>query len=298
MYELKLIAKAFLKYGMGWCYLYYRFWVARQMLWVKEIEKPVTHPELSIHMLFGARDFLMALWSLASFYRVSSVRGALYLHSDGTLIDTHRVTLARLFPNAVFVDARTVLTDNKTFFDSHPDLKQFREQYRGFQSKKLLDPFLASNATYRLILDSDMLWFKDPTELRACVEARVPRPLMMSDRTGQGGRSYVTFTDGTRISEDIAACNSGVTLYRKDQFNLDVFSAYLAKTDYLHKKFTDQACYATILNPTLLPEERYIIKGALTDTIVMRHYTNPSRAKFYCYGLNFIARDILAACAQ
>lgn len=298
MYEVKLIAKAFLKYGMGWTYLYYRFWVAPRILKVRCIERPVTHPELSMHILFGARDFLMALWSLASFYRVSSVRGTLYLHSDGTLIDTHRVTLARLFPNAVFVDARSILTTYAEFFAQHEDLKLFRTQYTKFQSKKLLDPFLVSSAPYRLVLDSDMLWFKDPTELKIAVEGGVQRAVMMSDRTGEGGRSYVTFKDGTRISEDIAACNSGITLYRKDQFNLSALSAYIAKTDYVHKKFTDQACYATVLNPELLPESRYLIKGKLTDQVVLRHYTNPSRAKFHCYGLNFVAQDILAACAQ
>lgn len=293
MYELKLVAKAFFKYGMGFRYLYNRFIIAPQILRVPSIERPVTHPELSMHMLFGKRDFLMAVWSLASFYHSSTIRGALYLHSDGTLGSAHRATLLRLFPHAVFADARDVVASHKDFFDAHEDLKDFRTKYTKFQAKKLLDPYLVSKSQLRLILDSDMLWFKDPTELKVSVEAGVPRPLMMSDRTGAGGRSYVTFKDGTRITEDVAACNSGVVLYKKDQFNLVAFSAYLARVDYLQSKFTDQACYATILQPELLPEDRYLIKGALTERVVLRHYTNPSRAKFYCYGLNFLARDIL-----
>jgi hypothetical protein len=298
MYELTLIAKAFLKYGLGFRYLYYRFVVAPRILGVLIIEKPVTHQDFSVHMLFGARDFLMALWSLASFYHVSSVRGALYLHSDGSLTDRHLKTLRRLFPSATIVDARAVVAEHQEFFNAHPDLRDFRTRYTKFQAKKLLDPYLASDTSCRLILDSDMLWFKDPTEIKAAVDSGVPRPLMMSDRTGAGERSYVVFKDGTRISEEVAACNSGVTLYRRDQFDLAAFSHYLAEVDYLNTKFTDQACYATILKPELLPEDRYIIKGTRTDTVVMRHYTNPSRAKFYCYGLNFIARDILAACVR
>lgn len=283
---------------MGIRYLYTRFVLAPRILSVQVIEKPVTHENFSMHMLFGDRDFLMALWSLASFYRVSSVRGVLYLHSDGTLIDTHRVTLARLFPSAVFVGARTSVVEHKDFYSTHQDFFNFRTQFKGFQAKKLLDPYLASDKEIRLILDSDMLWFKDPTELRSAVEAGVPQALMMSDRSGEGGRAVVMFKDGTQISDDIASCNSGVTLYRKDQFDLKKFSDYLSNVDYLNTKFTDQACYATILRPSLLPEETYFIKGTLTDRVVMRHYTNPSRAKFYCYGLNFIARDILDSCAR
>lgn len=298
MYEIKLALKAFLRYGMGFRYLYMRLVVAPSILRVRVIEKPPTHENLSMHMLFGRRDFLMALWSLASFYHVTSVRGKLYVHNDGTLIDSHLVTLARLFPNAIFVDARTSVAEHADFYAAHTDLRDFRTQFKGFQAKKLLDPYLVSDKEFRLILDSDMLWFKDPVELKEAVEAGVPHALMMSDRTGAGERSYVTFKDGSQISEEIAACNSGVTLYRKDQFDLTKFSEYLSKTDYLHRKFTDQACYATILQPSLLPEDTYLIKGTLTEHVVMRHYTNPSRAKFYCYGLNFIARDILDSCAQ
>ena len=119
---------------------------------------------------------------------------------------------------------------------------------------------------------------------------------MMSDASGtEGGFSYVTFKDGTRITDEIASYNSGITLYAREQFDLAKFSQYLAKVDYRNGRFTDQACYATMFSPNLvrLPERSYIIKGALADHVVARHYTNPSRAKFYCYGLNFISDDIL-----
>lgn len=295
--ELRYLYRAFFEYRRGFLYVYIRFFVCPRILKVKKpIEKAETRSDLSVHMLFGHRDFLLALWSLASWYQQSRVHGSLYLHSDGTLSELEKETLRRLFPNARIIDAREILDEHRVFFDAHPDLGEFRTTYKKFQAKKLLDPYLSSDRPFRLVLDSDILWFQHPEEFEVALLQGLPQALMMSDASGtEGGFSYVTFKDGTRISDEIASYNSGITLYRKEQFNLDTFVSYLERVDYLHSKFTDQACYASIFHPNLsrLPEDRYLIKGTVTDKVVARHYTSPSRAKFYCYGLNFIWKEIL-----
>lgn len=286
---------AFTRYRRGFFYLYMRYWVAPAIARYRgPLEKAVTHPHLTIHMLFGARDFTMALWSLASYYRVSRVIGRLYVHSDGTLSRQQRTIISRLFPSSLFVDATDILETHKDFFAAHPTLETFRRTYTKFQSKKLLDPYLSSDARFRLILDSDMLWFKNPDEIEANLASRAPRAMMMSD--GEDGFAYVTFKDGTRLSDELASYNSGITLYAKEHFAIAAFEEYLARIDYLHTRFTDQACYATLLKPylTMLPKDRYIIKGALTSEVVMRHYTSPSRAKFYILGLDRVWKDIVA----
>ncbi len=293
--HLRAIYKAFFQYRRGFLYLAMRYIVAPRILTHKApLERPVTHQNLSMHMLFGARDFLMALWSLASFYHVSRVIGTLYLHSDGTLQERHIRTLQRLFPSAHVVDAKDILSTHKDFFITHPELEVFRRTYRKFQAKKLLDPYLSSSAEFRLILDSDMLWFMHPVEIEENLSSTSPRALMMSD--GDTDFAYVFFKDGTRISDTIASYNSGVTLYRKDQFNLETLKEYLGRVDYTNSRFTDQACYATILEPylTMLPKDRYILKGSLDDTPrVMRHYTGPQRPKFYILGLDRLWKAIL-----
>lgn len=289
---MKDVLKAFYKYGFrGFNYLWMRYVVAVRILsYPKPLEKPETRHDLSMHMLSGSRDFVMALWSLASYYRVSQAIGTLYFHSDGTLNEVEREILMRLYPSATYVDARDTLAAHKTFFDAHPALREFRATYPKFQCKKLLDPYLASDKPMRLILDSDMLWFRNPVEIVDAVNAGVPKALMMSN---QDAHIHVTFKDGSQTSDQIARANSGIVLYRKEQFSLAMFEAYLSKCDYLGRKFTDQACYATILNPTLLPGDRYLIKGTLTDAVVMRHYTNPQRPKFFFYGLDRVWREIL-----
>ncbi len=91
-----------------------------------------------------------------------------------------------------------------------------------------------------------------------------------------------------------AECNSGVTLFNKCNYQLEDVVKYIEKCDYMNARFTDQACFGTVLqHRRILPRDTYFIKGELTPKTVMRHYTNPSREKFYFYGLNFIYRDIL-----
>lgn len=295
--HLFYIYVAFTRYRRGFFYLWMRYVVARKILNFKGvIEKEKTVENLSIHMLFGKRDFVMALWSLASFYKHSKVIGDLYVHSDGSLDGANLKVIRGLFPSVKVIDAKGVLDDHADFFNEHPVLKEFRTSYTKFQSKKLLDPFLSSDKEYRLILDSDMLWFKNPSEIEEVVKGGENRALMMSD--GDGDFAYVMFKDGSRLSDEIAGFNSGVLLYRKDQFNLVNVEKYIESIDYMNTRFTDQACYATVLYSylSMLPRERYIIKGELNDKRVLRHYTSPSRAKFYILGLDRMHKDLL--CVQ
>ena len=288
---------AFTRYRRGFFYIWMRYFVAQRILKFKGVlEKPQTVDNLSMHMLFGKRDFVMALWSLASFYKHSKVIGNLYVHSDGSLDADNIKVIGKLFPSAKIIDAKNILHDHVEFFNAHPVLKKFRTEYAKFQSKKLLDPFLSSDKEYRLILDSDMLWFKNPSEIEEVVKNKKNSALMMSD--GDGDFAYVTFKDGSCLSDEIAGFNSGVTLYRKEHFNLKEVEKYIGSIAYMETRFTDQACYATVLRPHLnmLPKDRYIIKGELHEGRVLRHYTSPSRAKFYILGLDRMYKDLL--CAQ
>jgi hypothetical protein len=286
----KLVAKAFLFYRKGFEYMWMRYVIAPKILFAGAYEHKPVREDVSMHMLFGARDFLMGLWSLASFYRVMPEVGELVVHSDGTLTKRHMGAIKKLFPQARIEDAKEFMTLHGDSLSAYPVLKNFREVYPKFQSKKLIDQYVLSGKKFRILLDSDILWFKEPTEITASLKAGVPKPLMM---TNQDAYVHVQFADGTTTTDEVAKANSGIVVYREDQFSLEAMQEYVQKTDYLGKKFTDQACFASILKPELLSESTYIIKGTLTDSIIMRHYTSPSRAKFFFYGLNHIWKDIL-----
>lgn len=281
MDDIKNIAKAFMKYGLrGFNYLWMRYVVAPRLLTRAGSLERKPRDDLSMHMLVGARDFIMGVWSLASFYRVMPEVGQLVIHSDGTLGEKHTAIIKRLFPSARIEDTKIFLKEHGALLDLYPTLKKFRETYKRFQIR-IIDQYFLSDKKYRLFMDSDLLWFREPTELVDAIRAGVPRPLMMSNSE----HIRMEFADGSITDDETSRPNGGLVLFRGDQLTPDKLSAFLDKCDYVHKRFGDQAWMAWCLKPQLLPESTYIIKGALTPSIVMRHYTAPQRLKFWFHGL-------------
>lgn len=285
--------KVFFVYRTPVLFFYYRYIIAPKIKNIRiSLEKEVTHSNLSIHMLTCHRDVLIALWSLASFYRVSKVIGNVTLHDDGTLTEKDRTLFRRLFPSIDIVSVKDFFMRYTHELDTYPILKKFRQEYTKFQSKKLIDVYFERKGDMVLYLDSDMLWFKNPLEIQVAVERGVEDiSYMMSNGKD---RIHVQFEDGTQTTDFVAECNSGVTLFHKNNYNLSDVSLYVNKCDFLNKKFTDQACFGSVLRYVeILPRDRYFIKGVINGDTVMRHYTGPSREKFYFYGLNFIYKEIL-----
>lgn len=260
----------------------------RILTYGRALQTKPSRTDFSVHMLMGSRDFLMGCWSIASFLRVMPEMGDLVVHSDGTLSSAELVVLKRLFPYARIENTQTFLADHADLLVPYPTLKEFRELYTRFQIR-IIDQHFLSGKKFRLFLDSDLLWFREPKEIIDALHAGVPTPLMMSN----GEYVRMEFKDGSITDDVVSRPNGGIVLYREDQMDIDRMQEFLRRSDYLHKRFGDQAWMAWTLKPSLLPEDTYIIKGTLTSQIVVRHYTNPSRLKFYFYGLNRVFRDIL-----
>lgn len=290
MQELKQVARSFFKYGMkGFSFMYWRYVMAPQILsYQRALQVKPARDDFSVHILMGSRDFLMGCWSIASFLRVMPEMGELFVHSDGTLSDGQYATLKRLFPYARIENTKTFLEHHGELLHPYPALKQFRETYTRFQIR-IIDQHFLSGKRFRLFLDSDLLWFREPTEIVDALRAGVPTPFMMSN----GEYVRMEFKDGSHTDDTVSRPNGGIVLYREDQMDMERMQEFLRMSDYQNKRFGDQAWMAWTLRPALLPEDTYIIKGTLTPRIVVRHYTNPSRLKFYFYGLNRIFHDIL-----
>ena len=288
--HLKHIYKAFRYYNKVGLYLWVRYIIAPRILaWPHSLEKGKKRDDMSMHIFFGERDFVMALWSLASFYRVMPQVGQLFIHSDGTLNETHRKKINILFPNARIEDSKHFMREHPEILNEYPVLKKFRETYKKFQVR-IIDYYFLSDKKYRLFIDSDLLWFKTPSEIVESLEQGIPKPLMMSN----GEFVRMEFADGSFTDDRTSLPNDGILLTRQDQLDPKRMELFLNKCDYIGKRFGDQAWMSWVLDYDLLPVGTYIIKGTLTDQIVVRHYTSPSRTKFFIYGLDRMWDKILA----
>jgi len=285
--EFFYLRKAFVKYKIGWRYAYGKYLLAGKIYGQRVIERPVNNKDLSIHVLAGSGDLTMLLWSLRSFYRQMSEIGQLYVHNDGTFTRKNFDLIKKHLPSAKIIQPNDVLER----LSDHKIIRKFRTRFpEYFLLKKIVDTFFISEAKMHLIIDSDLYWYRQPTEIERGIKNGAPDSLVMEN----SAPCYVYFKEG-KAAEEKALVNSGIVLYNKSNFNLQKFSSYLEKIDTDNKKnwhFIEQAGFAYSLeNLKVLPRTRYVIKGNLSSETVARHYTSPRRPLFYSEAIPFAIKS-------
>jgi hypothetical protein len=296
--KLKLfyLKKVLLEYRAPFGYFFYRFIVAKKIFKSKKVfNESSKNKDLSIHILSCHRDLTMLLWSLASFYKYFSSSGDLYIHSDGTLENNDKFIINKIFPRAHIIEPKYFLKAHTYELIQYSTIYNFRTKYpEYFLLSKLIDPYFVSDKKIHLIIDSDLLWFKQPEEIEAEIESGAKNSLLMK---GSGVGCPVYFKNGQKLDHHLSELNSGIVLYHKDNFSLDKLTEYLDRIDTKNAKnkhFIEQAGYATVLdNIKVLPQSSYIIKGNVNENTIVKHYTSPRRPMFYIEGLKNIAKKIL-----
>jgi len=283
------IRKSFFVYRRGWRYLYNKYVFLPQLLRRDlKFDQTINRPDLSLHILTCHRDTAMTIVAVASYLRVAKVIGQIYFHNDGTLSKSDLALLKKFFPTALVVNTADFIRDYGPAVCRHATICDFRTRYDNFSFKKIVDPYFVSDKRFRLILDSDILWFKHPAEIEANILSDSPQSLMQNN----GLPIYATFADGSRTTEQQAMMNAGIIFYDRRNFDLKRLEEFLQKLDLNHPRnlhFADQAGHAYCLNHlTALPAEKYVIKDRVSDRVVAKHYTGPRRVLFYIEGLEIL----------
>jgi len=294
-WDFRHTKNAFATYHVGGEYLLNKYWVVPQIYKLMAPVDVAHGPhDLSIHILTGHSDLTMLFWSLASFFSVTSLRGRLYVHSDGSLSRTDKDTLARLLPGSQVIEPGEVFEKYADVLQHYSAIETFRRNTkRFFYMKKLLDPYLFSGATMRLVLDTDILWFSQPVDIERVIKNQLHESIMLQ---GKSTGCYVTFQDGSRTSDKQSQYNAGMIVYHKDSLSLDKVNDYLERldtSDSTRDIFAEQAGYASCLaHLDWLPTHVYSIKHAVDANTVMRHYTGPRRVLFYAEGIPLVQQKL------
>lgn len=292
--EFFYLRKSFLEYQQGFKYLKNKYWLAKKILDQNKIfEKEINFEQLSIHLLTGRSHLIMLLWSLASFYQQMKIIGPLYIHSDGSLLKQDIDLIRKFFPNVRIIGPEEFLSANQDKLAKYPVIKKFRTEYsQFFLLKKLIDPYFASDKKFRLIIDSDLIWFQEPKEIEREIKNECQDSLMADNNN----LCPVYFKDGIKLSDEKASYNSGMVLYQKENFDLRKLTDYLEKIDLNHfqnRHFIEQAGYASCLENLKKLPASYTIAGDLNKNVIMKHYTSPRRPLFYIEGIEKLRDNLL-----
>jgi hypothetical protein len=300
--ELRHIYRAFFHYREPLAYLYNRFFVRPRIRKLnRPIDRPSTDPSYSVHLLCSHADLDMLLWSLASWYEVVPESGQVYVHEDGSFTKEDQEIVLRLLPNAKLIDyVWATKQATADWLKDMPHAKEYREHANELINSKryvfaikLVDPRFISDAPARLLLDTDILWFKHPAELLQRLKAET-NPFFLEGKSNLDFQ----FADGTYLADNLSLFNAGVIGYNLRHYQLPDLERFCAKMGpNTNPYFMEQAGHSWILSQNAeirpLESKNHVIEGILGPDLVVKHYTGPRREQYWYEGVACLKSSIL-----
>jgi hypothetical protein len=252
-------------------------------------------PELEVHFLSGRAFWYQTCFCAYSLLRHSPVALRPVIHDDGSLDEACRAAIHRVFPHARIVDAAEVAQrlDAALPADRYPTLRARRLVYPHL--RKLTD-IHAGCRGWKLVLDSDMLFFREPTYLLEWLRAP-DRPCHMVDVEDCYGYPLELMAElaGGPIPHRL---NVGICGLRSDEIDWDRLEIWCralierAGPHYLQ----EQAMTAMLVagrSCAAAPAADYIALPSREEVLhpraAMHHYVAQSKAWYFRHGWRHVA---------
>jgi len=240
-----------------------------------------------IHFLTGARFWDQTAFCLYSLQRHAGQGLPAVFHDDGSTTDTIADRLGRLFPHARWRRHAEIVAT----LDQHLPAARFpvlRERWAAYPNiRKLTDVHVGSGG-WKLVLDSDMLFFRRPDFLLAWLAAPA-RPLHMVDVQESYGYSPALMRSlaGTAIPPLV---NVGMTGLASESLDWDKIE-YWCRTLIAREKtsyYLEQALIAMLVTGqpcAVAPAADYIVLPDETECrnprAVLHHYVAGSKRWYF-----------------
>lgn len=257
---------------------------------------PVTHCDskaCEIHVLTSEADWLNLVWALKSFYWASGRRYGLCIHSDGTLSPTSRKCLVEHFPEARILNHLDSLKAVETDLLNYPKCLEFRGT--NHLAPKVFDFRHHLQAERMLLLDSDVLFFHEPTELLRRIESNDYKLNSVNSDVASAytvSRELAAKQAGVNL---IPRFNSGLGVIQRDSLNLDWIEEFLQLPGILgHFWRIEQTLYALCSSRygvELLPEEYDVFLKGNVGERPSRHYVGAIRHEMYREGMRKLVKQ-------
>ncbi|MBE9179515.1 hypothetical protein IQ268_13175 [Oculatella sp. LEGE 06141] len=255
--------------------------------------KPIantTDRTCEIHVLTYEKDWLNLIWALKTFYYYSQRHYALCIHDDGTLTADNRATLQHHFPNARIIARPSADVRVLSALQSHPRCLEFRKT--NHLSPKVFDFAEYLESDRMLLLDSDVLFYKEPTVLLQ----RLENPnYSLNTVNGDVASAYTIDPEVVKAKcgfDVIERFNSGLGLIHKASLNLDWIEEFLSLPDILgHFWRIEQTLYALCssrFGTELLPPEYDVHLEGSINSLPCRHYVGKIRHLMYSEGIRHL----------
>lgn len=218
----------------------------------------VDHPDFELHMLLGRKHVGMALWAVKSFLHATKRSFKVVLHDDGTLSEDDLVKLKTHLVGARIIRKREADAIMRQILAAYPNCFEYRftsrdtTDHRGTKynmrifSLRLFDFNLLADSKKTLVLDADVLFFKEPKEILDWATSPSDGVSLYSVE------QYLPVRDARNriVRFDLkdprpTAANAGLLCFDKQAFDLEVIDRWIGDHRDLMDKYAtfEQAAY-------------------------------------------------------
>jgi hypothetical protein len=255
----------------------------------------LTDRSAEIHVLTSGQDWLNLIWTLRSFYTVSTKRLVLCIHADHTVTRDAAAELMRQFPEARLIVATEADDSVIPSLADYALCRRFRES--NTLARKIFD-FRHYLSTDRMALfDSDLIFFATPREFLDHLDSGRRTNIF----NGDIANAYALEADAlTALGVPVmAAVNSGFGLVHRDSLRLEWFEEFLSLPGMIEGHFwrIEQTLFAlasTRFGGELLPDKYRVYLDRPIGCRPVRHYVGAIRHLMYAQGMRRVQRAVLS----
>ncbi len=287
-----LLLKCRQKFGHGLRVAYWRDVVRPRILRTRPVGD-TTNATCEIHVLTSKNDWLNLIWTLKSFFWASGKKYALCIHEDGSLQESELQSLRYHFPQARLIERRTADERSQRLLREFPRSHQFRST--NVLALKVFDFPAFLEGERMLLMDSDLLFFEEPTALLKALEdpnyrLNLFNPDFDSAYTVKPGP--LREIPGIELKPRI---NSGLALVHRSSLRLDWIEEFLHLPTILAGHFwrIEQTLFALCssrFGVELLPDEYQVQLGKGIGNSSFRHYVGVFRHLMYGEGIRELVK--------
>jgi hypothetical protein len=252
-----------------------------------------TDKACEIHVLTSGEDWLNLVWALKSFYWASKRRYALCIHGDCTLQPEQANVLRRHFPHARVIERRVADQRIRADLARFPRSLEFR--LTNVLAPKVFDFPAYLESDRMLLLDSDVLFFSEPTALLRAAEDTTSRHNCFNADIGSAYTVEPDVVSRLAGFELKPLINSGIGHIHRASLNFEWVEEFLQLPGILEGHFwrIEQTLYALCssrFGVQLLPDEYRVRLDKGIGEAPCRHYVGAIRHLMYSEGMRQLVR--------
>ena len=247
-------------------------------------------PPLEIYFLSGKKFWYQTCFCAYSMIQQAKVNIRPIIYDDGTLEPKYVREIKRIFPNAKII----LRSETETRLNELLPISKFpylRERHLNYPNiRKLIDIHLGSRG-WKLVLDSDMLFFRNPQFLIDWLKSPNQPCYMIDTETSYGySQSLMSSLTGVTIPERL---NVGICGLKSEDIDWEKLEFWCKTTIEKEGKhyYQEQALTAMLVanqSCSIAPAKDYIVMPDETEGMkpkaVLHHYVANSKPWYFRYG--------------